>query len=66
MVAKRIEIVISSDGSVSIEAHGYVGAACEEATRAMERVLGMTKSVRESKPERYQQEVSGEQEVDSW
>ncbi len=56
MVAKRIEIVICPDGSVSIEAHGYLGEACEEATRGMETALGMTKSVRESKQERYQEQ----------
>lgn len=61
MVAKRIDVVISKDGSVSIEAHGYVGEACEEATRDLEKALGMQRPVREFKMERYQEEISESQ-----
>jgi acylphosphatase len=51
---KEIEVVIHPDGSVSVEAHGYEGADCEEATRFIEQALGRPQQ-RKRKPEYYRQ-----------
>ncbi len=39
---KEIEVVVNPDGSVSIDAIGFEGKACEDATRELEKVLGET------------------------
>jgi hypothetical protein len=39
-MAKEIEVVVNPDGSVSIEALGFEGKACEDATRELEKLLG--------------------------
>ena len=49
---KEIEIIIHPDGSVSVEAHGYEGPDCKEATRFIERALGNVQQ-RKHKPEYY-------------
>ena len=46
---KKVTVRIDAQGKVTIEAHGYAGASCEEATRFLER-LGDFQS-REIKPE---------------
>jgi hypothetical protein len=40
----RFEILIKADGSVKIEAQGFSGSACEQATRALEEAIGKTVS----------------------
>lgn len=35
-----IEFIIDEDGSVSIEAMGFKGKSCENATREIEKMLG--------------------------
>jgi hypothetical protein len=49
---REIEVVIHPDGSISVEAHGYEGADCEEATRFVEQALGRVRQ-RKRKPEYY-------------
>ncbi len=51
---KKIEITVSPEGSVSIKTHGFTGGSCRDATRDIERALGV--SGRESLlPEFYNQ-----------
>jgi hypothetical protein len=47
---KRIDIDIGTDGSIAIDAVGFSGPDCEEATRFLEEALGETVS-RQHKPE---------------
>lgn len=55
MVSKMIEVTISPTGEIKLEAVGYSGAECEQATRALEEALGIESGKRTVKPERYQQ-----------
>ncbi len=47
---KSIVIEIAATGEVKIEAVGFKGKACEKATEAMEKALGVKKDVKR-KPE---------------
>jgi hypothetical protein len=38
---KTITITITSEGETTIETKGFVGAACKDATAALEKALGM-------------------------
>lgn len=51
-MAKEIQITIDTDGSVSVEALGYEGTDCEQATEFVEKALG-TVQERRRKPEYY-------------
>ena len=49
----QLKIDIAPDGNVTIEAQGYIGPACKQATEAIERALGkVTKST--PTPEMFQ------------
>ncbi len=52
MTRREIEILINPDGSVSVEALGYEGPDCEEATKFLEQALGKVQE-RKRKPEYY-------------
>jgi Protein of unknown function (DUF2997) len=39
---REIEVIYNTDGTVTIEALGFEGKSCEEATRELEKVLGDT------------------------
>jgi hypothetical protein len=56
---KCIEIIIDETGDgVQIEAHGYNGLGCQEATAGIERALGTVTSRTEKTPEqRVQQKI---------
>lgn len=57
---KKIEITVSPEGSVSIKTQGFTGGSCRDATRDLERALGV--SGRESLlPEFYNQAGASEQ-----
>jgi hypothetical protein len=57
---KRIEITVSPEGATSIKTSGFTGSSCKDATRELERALGV--SGRESLlPEFYGHVQSGEQ-----
>ena len=59
-MTKKIEITVRPDGSTSIKTTGFTGSSCREATRELERALGM--SGRESLlPEFFNQNSTGEQ-----
>ena len=57
---KTIEITVSPEGATSIKTSGFTGSSCRDATRDLERALGV--SGRESLlPEFYAQTKAGEQ-----
>lgn len=57
---KTIQITVSPEGSVSIKTQGFTGGSCRDATRDLERALGL--AGRESLlPEFYNQTSTGEQ-----
>ena len=56
----EIQIVVSADGTVTVEALGVVGASCLDLTRAIEQALGEVES-RECKVEFHEQAEAGEQ-----
>ena len=60
MSEKKIEITVSPEGSVSIKTSGFTGSSCKDATRDIERALGV--AGRETLlPEFYNQTSTGEQ-----
>ena len=38
---QRIEITVSPEGAVSIKTTGFTGSSCKDATRDLERALGV-------------------------
>ena len=44
MNKRSIEVVVMPDGSLSIDAVGFKGAACDKATRFLEEALGQIAS----------------------
>ena len=60
MSEKTITITVSPEGSVSIKTLGFTGSSCRDATRDLERALGV--AGRETLlPEFYGQTSTGEQ-----
>ena len=60
MSDKTIQITVSPEGSVSIKTSGFTGSSCKDATRDIERALGV--AGRETLlPEFYNQTSTGEQ-----
>jgi hypothetical protein len=60
MSEKTITITVSPEGSVSIKTAGFTGSSCRDATRDLERALGV--SGREHLlPEYFNQTSAGEQ-----
>ena len=58
--SKTIEITVSPEGVTSIKTSGFTGGSCKDATRDLERALGV--SGRESLlPDFYAQTKAGEQ-----
>ena len=58
--SKKIEITVSPSGATSIKTTGFTGSSCKDATRDLERALGV--AGRESLlPEFYNQTSTGEQ-----
>ncbi len=47
---KTIEVIVSSNGEIQIDAVGFKGADCEQATRFLEEALGLV-STRAKKSE---------------
>ena len=52
MAQKRLVIDIDPDGTIRIDAQGFSGPSCEDATRAIEQALGQVTAVMH-KPEYY-------------
>jgi hypothetical protein len=60
MSEKRIEITVSPEGTTSIKTSGFTGVSCRDATRDIERALGV--AGRESLlPEFYGQTSTSQQ-----
>ena len=60
MSEKKIEITVSPEGAVNIKTAGFTGSSCKDATRELERALGV--SGRETLlPEFYAQTKAGQQ-----
>ena len=57
---KTIEITVSPEGAVSIKTTGFTGSSCKDATRDLERALGVT-GREQLTPEFFQQASTGEQ-----
>jgi hypothetical protein len=53
---RTIEITISPTGELSIDALGFKGSGCEQATKFLEEALGMT-AQKVKKPEYQQRNV---------
>lgn len=52
---KSIEVIVSPEGDVKIEAIGFFGQMCKKATEALEKALGLSKN-RTPKKEYFQSE----------
>jgi hypothetical protein len=65
MRKQTIEVVISPTGEISIEAIGYKGSSCQQATEFLEKALGVC-STRQRKPEYLQNtRVASTQKISS-
>jgi hypothetical protein len=53
---KRIEITYNADGSTRVEAFGYDGSSCMEATREIEERHGVVKQITH-KPEFFEKDA---------
>jgi hypothetical protein len=60
----EIEIIVTPDGQVTLEALGAAGAGCLDLTRRLEEALGQVES-RFCKTEYWQEEVTLEQNLTS-
>ena len=60
MSEKKIEITVSPEGAVSIKTAGFTGSSCRDATRDIERALGVA-STEHLLPEFYAQGNTSEQ-----
>ena len=49
-MSKAIEVIVAPDGSISIDAVGFLGTDCEKATAFLEDALGVVVD-RQRKPE---------------
>lgn len=50
---RSIEILIAPDGKLTIDAIGFKGADCDQATKFLEQALGLT-AEKQRKPEYHQ------------
>jgi hypothetical protein len=57
---KTIEITVSPEGATSIKTSGFTGGSCRDATRDLERALGVAGN-ESLLPEFYARAQSGEQ-----
>ena len=63
---KTIEVSVSPTGAISIEAEGYNGSGCEEATRFLEEALGLPgKRKRKAEFYRRQTKTTNQQKLES-
>jgi hypothetical protein len=60
MTQKRIEITVSPEGATSIKTTGFTGSSCKDATRDLERALGVA-GREHLQPEYFNQTSTGEQ-----
>ena len=60
MSAKKIEITVSPEGATSIKTTGFSGGSCKDATRDLEKALGVA-GTEHLLPEYFQRGSTGEQ-----
>ena len=60
MTQKRIEITVSPEGAASIKTTGFTGSSCKDATRDLERALGVA-GREHLQPEYFNRTSTGEQ-----
>lgn len=60
-MSKTIEVVVSPTGDISIDAVGFKGADCDQATKFLEEALG-TVAVKSKKPEYHQRQSTANQQ----
>lgn len=62
--ALTIEVTVTPSGAITLEAEGYTGSSCEEATRFLEEALGLP-GARTRKGEFYRRNArnTGEQRL---
>jgi len=60
-MTKSIEVIISASGEIQIDAVGFKGADCEQATKFLEVALGVV-GQKQKKPEYHQRNVSNRQQ----
>jgi hypothetical protein len=53
-MSRSIEITIDNDGETKIEAHGYKGGKCMQATAPLTKALIGTSTTHVKKPDYYQ------------
>ena len=61
---KRIEVIISPKGESRIETFGFVGRACQLATRLFEKALGIQQSD-QRKPEFFENQSTNTEQQES-
>ena len=57
---KAIEVTIQPNGEITIDAVGFKGADCEQATRFLEDALGVV-ATKQRKPEYHQRRTAANQ-----
>jgi hypothetical protein len=60
MSEKKIEITVSPEGATSIKTSGFTGSSCKDATRELERALGVA-GHESLLPEYFQQQAGRSQ-----
>ena len=60
MSEKKIEITVSPEGATSIKTLGFSGSSCKDATRDLERALGVA-GREHLQPEYFNRTSTGEQ-----
>ena len=60
MSEKKIEITVSPEGATSIKTSGFTGGSCRDATRDLERALGVA-GREHLQPEYFHQGNTGDQ-----
>jgi hypothetical protein len=58
---RSIEILIAPDGTLTIDAIGFKGADCDQATKFLEQALGLT-AEKQRKPEFHQSRTAKRQQ----
>lgn len=53
MSQRKITILFGRDGSSKIEAHGFTGTSCTDATKIIEAAIGKLSAPRQEKPEMH-------------
>jgi hypothetical protein len=56
-----IEILVAPDGTLTIDAIGFTGADCDQATKFLEQALGLTAG-KQHKPEYHQSRTAKRQQ----